>query len=99
MHQRRLRLIENARRVLAKSVQPLVEKKEEGIYELIRIYFVDDGIRHQNLADLVDLNRVSLRPYIKRLREKNLIKTNKSGKYESVENNFQDAVEKAYLRL
>ena len=48
--------LENARKIRRDNVQAFVDRKEEVIYQLIRIYSIEGGIRHQKLADLVELD-------------------------------------------
>jgi DNA-binding MarR family transcriptional regulator len=59
----------------------LVRKKEKKINDTILAF--ENGISHQELADIIDIDRNNLRPYTKRLMRKGLVtrERGKQGKY------------------
>jgi predicted transcriptional regulator len=58
-----------------------IRKKEHEIMKVVLSH--DNGISHQTLAKIVRLDRKNLRPYMKRLKSKNLVtrESGKQGKY------------------
>jgi biotin operon repressor len=59
----------------------VVRKKEQRIMNTILAY--ENGISHQELADIIPINRSNLKPYMDRLRQKGLVirDRGKQGKY------------------
>jgi predicted transcriptional regulator len=72
------------------------QEREEGIYSIIKLYSIGNGIPHQRLADIVELDRKSIRPYIRSLMEKDLVRKNEqNGWYISTESYYKDPIFKA----
>ena len=66
---------------------------EDKAYEMVRIYSLQDGISHQNLADLLRIHRTNLTRYTDRLMEKNKIyRKNKKGKYFAIDDISKDPI-------
>lgn len=66
---------------------------EDKAYEMVRIYSLQDGISHQNLADLLSIHRTNLTRYTDRLMEKNKIyRKNKKGKYFATDDISSDSI-------
>lgn len=90
--------IEPMQRTRSYYLENYKKDKENAIYTLIRICTISNGISHQKLAEFVELDRKSLRPYIKDLMKKGLVKIvrrNKQTLYLSTEEFHQDPVFKA----
>src|SRR6478736_4821778 len=67
--------------------------KEEKIYNIIKIYTLKgSGISHQDLANIVHMDRKSIHPYKQSLMKKKLIKENEKGKIVSTKEDYNDPV-------
>lgn len=88
--------MEKARENKDESLKSHTKEREDAIYRIIRLYSISSGISHQKLADIVELDRKSIRPYIKSLMEKGLVRKNEqNGWYISTESYYEDPIFRA----
>jgi len=82
-------LIKKSNEKRADYYQQLKNDKEEFIFNIIKFYSKKGGILHKEIAEIMEMDRKSIRPYVNRLKQKGLIKKNDIGKYIFI-NNFYD---------
>jgi hypothetical protein len=81
-----------------KALEPYTTEKENKILEVIRNYGIKGGISHNQLAQIVDLDRKSLRRYTQPLlRNRKVRRDGTHGKYFPTEEAYKDPLLKATL--